>query len=250
MYAYYKSAFYKKYKTTSLPRKYLMSYKHKGKEKWDVFVLILALQNSIAIPIDLTFQPEFMGTTVFQVFDNIIDAFFLMDMILMFFTSYLDKTGNEVFQALMIARKYVRTFRFLADFLAILGTGVVTSLFPTFKIFGIFKVVRILRLGAMITAMNVPEDVKALLNLIKLIFYLCLFLHVLGCVWFYVCRLSFNQVDDLGLLLTWYPPTDWLWYEDSILFTDEYGILEKYLISVYHGVLVLGSNEMGPTSAE
>jgi len=77
----------------------------------------------------------------------------------------------------MIFKKYVLSFRFIADFLAILGTGVVTSLVPNFKLFGIFKVVRILRLGTMITKMNVPENIKALLNLIKLIFYLCLLLH-------------------------------------------------------------------------
>jgi len=104
----------------------------------------------------------------------------------------MDKQGKEVFQASMIFKKYVLSFRFLADFLAILGTGVVTSIVPNFKVFGIFKVVRILRLGTMITKMNVPEDVKALFNLVKLVFYLCLLLHVLGCIWYYICGLSFG----------------------------------------------------------
>jgi hypothetical protein len=43
---------------------------------------------------------------------------------------------------------------------------------PPFKIFGIFKMIRILRIGAMIMKLNVPEETKAILNLSKLVFYL------------------------------------------------------------------------------
>jgi len=50
--------------------------------------------------------------------------------------------------------------------------------------------------------------------------------------------------------MTWYSPTDWLDYKESRLFTDEVSLFSKYAISVYHAVLVLGSNEMGPVSVE
>lgn len=40
-----------------LPERYIISFKNKRKEQWDYFVLILAFQNSLCIPIDLAFQP-------------------------------------------------------------------------------------------------------------------------------------------------------------------------------------------------
>ena len=38
-----------------VPEKYIISYKNKKKENWDYFVLVLAFQNSLNIPIDLAF---------------------------------------------------------------------------------------------------------------------------------------------------------------------------------------------------
>ena len=48
----------------------------------------------------------------------------------------------------------MKTFRFFADLGALGGTGVVTSYFPKLKIFGIFKVSRVLRIGKLISRSN------------------------------------------------------------------------------------------------
>lgn len=109
-----------------MPEKYIVSFKDSRKESWDKFILILAIQNSFIIPIDLCFQPEFTHGEGFVLFDTIVDLIFMFDMVLMFFTSYLDKRGNEVKDTNMIAAKYVWSFRFLCDFLAVLGTGFLT----------------------------------------------------------------------------------------------------------------------------
>jgi hypothetical protein len=70
---------------------------------WDLFVLILALQNSIIIPFDLAYEPEFTGTTGFKIFDFVVDFLFLIDMILMFIHSFLNKKGIEIFDSIKIA---------------------------------------------------------------------------------------------------------------------------------------------------
>jgi len=125
-----------------------------------------------------------------MIFDNIVDLIFLVDMVLMCITSYLDPNGREITDSVKIIKKYVFSRRFVTDFLALLGTGIVTQYFPKFQLFGFFKMVRIFRLGGMISRLNVPADLKALLNLFKFTFYLCLYNHVIGCIWFSVVSIN------------------------------------------------------------
>jgi hypothetical protein len=137
---------------------------------------------------------------------------------IMLMTSFLNKKGVEVFDQTIIAGKYIKSPRFLADFLAILGTGVVTNMVPAFKIFGIFKMIRILRVGGMISRLTVPEETKAILNLCKLVFYLGLLLHLMACAWYFICHINANKIDEDGYDKTWVPPLDWLNYNESAVF--------------------------------
>ena len=91
----------------------------------------------------------------------------------------------------------------------------VTSFVPSFQIFGIFKMIRILRIGGIISRLTLPEETKAVLNLCKLVFYLLNILHVLACGWYFACHLNANTIDDQGYDLTWIPPLEWLNYKDS-----------------------------------
>ena len=82
--------------------------------------------------------------------------------------------------------------------------------------------VRIMRLGGIIARMNVPEDMKALLNLIKFTFYLWLLVHVLGCSWFMVISINKDNYDEENLSRRWYSPTDWMNYIDANMFYTNY----------------------------
>lgn len=104
----------------------MISYKNKSKESWDVLVLTLAVWNSLMVPIELTLNPSFIKHPFTQFLDGAIDLMFLVDMILMFFTSFVTKSGVEEWDSKQVALKYVKSFRFVADFLSLLGTGVVT----------------------------------------------------------------------------------------------------------------------------
>jgi len=63
---------------------------------------------------------------------------------------------------------------------------------------GCFKMSRIFRVGGLIKRMNMPEDLKAALNLGKFTFYLCLFLHCLACCWYVICDVNKDTVDENG----------------------------------------------------
>lgn len=71
----------------------IISYKNKVKEKWDILVILMAILNSILIPISMAFNPEQLRKTGVVVMDSFIDFFFIADIILMFFTSYQNKQG-------------------------------------------------------------------------------------------------------------------------------------------------------------
>ena len=159
----------------------------------------------------MAFDPLFTNYISYKIFDNAVDFIFLLDMIIMFITSFLNKsTGQEIFDSVEIAKKYITSVRFLTDFLAILGTDVVTNVVPNFQIFGLFKMIRVFRMGGMINRLNIHEKIKASLNLIKLVFYILLFLHVTACCLFIACHDAFEQKSDV----LWYAPLHYINYPD------------------------------------
>ena len=138
------------------------------------------------------------------------------------------------------------SYRFFTDILSILGIGPITNLVPVFKIFGVFKTIRVLRLSEYISKLNLNSLTKSVLNLIKLIIYLSLFLHMIACIWYITVKQNADKLDETGRSFQWYPPTDWISYKDSKLFTDEISLVQKYNIMFYHAILIIGINEMGP----
>jgi hypothetical protein len=119
-------------KSCKVPEKYIISYKNKNKKIWDMFVLMLAMYNSMMIPMDQAFSPEFKFYQTSIIMDGMIDFVFLIDIILMFSTSYLDPKGAEVFESNRIAGSYISELRFKIDALSMLGSGAFTWIHPIF----------------------------------------------------------------------------------------------------------------------
>lgn len=164
-----------------IPQRYIMSYRSNFKSIWDIFVLVLAVYNSMQVPYEHAFRPEVMNHIVFKTTNTVIDVVFVVDIILMFLTSVISKKGVETFDASIIANQYVTQPRFYADCLSILGSGVFTQINRFFSLFGLFKVMRVFRIGPIISKSNVNKQVKALMNVIKIIFFLYFYLHCLAC---------------------------------------------------------------------
>ena len=140
--------------------------------------------------------------------------------------------------------------RFLLDFFALLGAGVITDRVPAFAAFGALKMTRVFRVSNIIARLNITEGFKALLNLIKLTLYLTLWLHSLGCFFYIILLINKDEFAEDGLSLQWYPPLDFVNYVDSLILSDAYDFYEKYVTMLYHAVLMLGSNEIGPVNNE
>ena len=77
--------------------KYKLSFKSPFKRYWDAGVLGLAIFNSLMIPFEQAFHPEFANYQSYARFNDFVDFTFLFDVILMFFTS-VSYNGRETFE--------------------------------------------------------------------------------------------------------------------------------------------------------
>jgi heme/copper-type cytochrome/quinol oxidase subunit 4 len=173
--------------------KYIISNKSLFKKRWDIFILVLAVQNTLFIPVELAFSFAVFQSTAWKVFSNLVDTLFIVDIVLMFFTSFQNKMGKQIYSSFRIAKNYMQTSRFVFDVLSVLGTAVFQLLSNKMAVFGFFKLARINRLSKFINELNMPEDTKAAINLIKLLFYLIIILNVQGCVWWYTVGINKDE---------------------------------------------------------
>jgi hypothetical protein len=162
-----------------------------------------------------------------------------LDILINFRTSFFhSRTGEESLIPKVIAMNYIKT-RFWIDLLAtipfdLLGILIISqNNTVALQLFGLLKLVRVLRLGRIITYMNVKDDVKMSLKLIKLIFFLVMYLHCLGCLWY----LLVQQTEK------WIPPLDYVYSETDVY---DQSINYQYWMSLYHAVLMLTGNDIGP----
>mmetsp|Transcript_497 Transcript_497/g.506 ORF Transcript_497/g.506 Transcript_497/m.506 type:complete len:125 (-) Transcript_497:130-504(-) len=79
----------------------------------------------------------------------------------------------------------------------------------------------------------------------KLMIYLLIYLHTVGCLWWFTIMRNFGEVVD-GFDRSWISPTDYLNYRSNHI--RELTLWETYIMAVYHSILMLGFNEMGPVN--
>lgn len=169
----------------------------------------------------------------------LINLVFICDILINFRTTYIhSKTAEEVMNPREIAFQYLK-MKFWIDLLASIpfdSIGLIlfsSSSSSMLRLFALLKLTRVLRLGKIIAIMKVKDDIKLSLRLFKLIFFLVLYLHCLGCIWYYIVIDSKN----------WLPPYDYVW-----IGTDYYdrNLYYRYFASVYHSILIFCGNDVGP----
>ena len=77
----------------------MISYRDIRKVRWDALIMFLAIYNGFYIPFDFAFKPEISQRLGFQMLTILIDIIFIVDLVLGFFTSYLDNKGKECFDS-------------------------------------------------------------------------------------------------------------------------------------------------------
>jgi CRP-like cAMP-binding protein len=210
------------------------------KIKWDLFIMFLATVNCFQVPYNVAFTDSSNSNIYIDMVNLAIDIMFMIDVFINFRSSYVDDvTGEETADCKSITINYIKG-RFWIDLIASLPIDTLSYAFEGFNdnsvildFLGLLKLVRVLRLSRLITYLNLKNELKMSLKLIKLIFFLVLYLHCLGCLWFFI--VNFDK--------DWIPPLDYVWIS-----TDVYdrGAFFQYTTSLYHAVLMLGGNDIGP----
>lgn len=54
--------------------------------------------------------------------------------------------------------------------------------------FGLLKIIRVFRLSSIINNLNLREQLKLTIKIIKLCFFLVLYVHIVACMWYYLVR--------------------------------------------------------------
>jgi hypothetical protein len=68
---------------------------------------------------------------------------------------------------------------------------------------GLLKLIRVLRLNRIIMYLNLRQDIKASIKLLKLIFFLLMYVHFMGCVWFFIVSMNKSWIPHSDFIFGW-----------------------------------------------
>lgn len=218
------------------PRSYIVKQNSRIKFWFDMMIISLASFNVFTIPFIIAFEPSW-ATTWWNIFIiNLINFIFGIDILINLRTTYINnRTGDEVWDPKMIAKKYVLGPRFWIDFLSALPLdqfvpkGLLIK--DLLSMLGMLKAIRVMRISVVIQSLNIRQDIKAYLKLLKLVYYLIIYIHFIACIFYYIVKLKEE----------WIPGLDFPWGETN--FYNESDTL-KYLSVMYHAVMLIGLNEI------
>lgn len=163
-----------------------MRHNSKFRLRWDLLIIFFALYNCVSIPYSVAFQSEFSTHISITIFNYLIDFCFFLDIVFNFRTTYVNsKTGTEIISPNQIFMNYTFHGRFFIDLLATIPFELVVAVIMpnttfSFEIFGLLKLIRLLRLGRIITYMKFKQGLKIGFRIFQLLFFLLLLVHWIG----------------------------------------------------------------------
>lgn len=210
---------------------------------WDLVIIVLAVYNCIAIPLNLTFAKGGDNNVGVFILERVIDVFFIVDIGLNFRTTYVNPKKNlEITNPKRIAKNYMNSVRFPIDILASIPFEVFAASASSededdfsFQIFGIMKLIRLFRLGRLITFMKVNASLKVGFRLVQLVFGLLLLVHWLTCIWFVLIK---DKEDHL-----WIPTKDIDFFHTQFYDHTKW---DQYNTIFYYQMLLIQGNDCCP----
>lgn len=170
---------------------------NKYKSWWDLFMTLVLLVTCIATPYTIAFVSDEPPALVIT--NGVIDALFLMDMILMFVSVYYDDEMKLIDDRKRIAKNYLQGW-FTVDLLAIVPFDVIlnstdlSSMVRVVRVGRLYKLVKLTRLIRVLKIMKekskllkyLNEFLKLGLGFERLFFLLLVFFmvcHISTCLW-------------------------------------------------------------------
>ena len=185
------------------------------KKKWDLLIAVILIYTAIVLPYRVSFTDEDSKFNV--ILDYLFDAIFAVDMIINFFSAYIDNEDNIIKNRQKIIVNYFKTWFFI-DFFSIFpvsniiestnkdnNTGGVKfnsllriarlpKLYRLVKLSKLFRMVKVVKKGNVnkITKYFL-EKLKVNANIERLIYFIIGFLvlnHLSACFWFLIAKLQ------------------------------------------------------------
>lgn len=97
---------------------FMLSFNDSRRIQWDAVVTVFTLYNCFYIPFDIAFQPPLYYEL--EILNSLIDLIFYLDIILNMRTTYMTKSGEEITEQRLIAKRYILKSTFFVDVLSIL----------------------------------------------------------------------------------------------------------------------------------
>ena len=168
---------------------------------WDIFQGVLIFWSVITVPLRLAFDIE--ATGAWLIANWIIDTFFLIDIILNFYTAYFNGEGVLITDYSAIAKNYLKTW-FSIDFFATFPLDQVikaanngqtsnaarsTKILRVLRLFRLFKLFRLLKLGSFFGKYEEMITINpAVIKLVKLFMAMTFVAHLKGCLFYGVAN--------------------------------------------------------------
>jgi hypothetical protein len=170
---------------------------------WDLLQLVLLLLVCWYVPLRTGFdvQVELWTYEFWQ--DVVTDVYFILDLVCQFRSAYWSRSGVLVTDVRKIRRHYLHSW-FLIDFLCVLPLGYVGYLMPddsggggggseqklravkTLRLLRMGKMLRLAKVFKMLQKYDSVAELKPLISLLMLFFFVFLAAHLLACIWFLI----------------------------------------------------------------
>ena len=209
---------------------------------WTFINITLLLWTAIVTPFQICFIDN--ASMMWFISDLIIDGLFFIDLIMNFFSAYIDYEGKLVTDSKKIIRNYL-TGWFVIDIVGILPLQYlgemggynkmvrfsrVPRLYKVLRVVRLFKMVRLLRSQACISKIiGFFRLATGIIRMAKFAFTVLLVVHVIGCFWYYLAK--FNDFD----------PDTWVFRYNMLDFSD----WDIYLASIYYVTQTLATVGFG-----
>lgn len=208
---------------------------YKSRIFWDIIMGLIVLFIAVSIPVRIAFDME--STTLFAI-DRVSDCFFLLDIVLNFFTSYIDDAGLEIVDAREIRLHYLRS-SFVLDTVSTIPLDWIVEIsttkgsFLSLKLIRAVKFVKLIRLVRIFKLFKLKSLVHSdiginteFIQLLKLAVPVMATAHYVGCFWYY---LSAHQDAEKKVWFT------------QIYFQNPDSLLSKYVASLYWAITTMAT---------
>ncbi|DAZ99631.1 TPA: hypothetical protein N0F65_001868 [Lagenidium giganteum] len=209
---------------------------------WDILMGLMIMMTAVGVPFRISFDVK--DTDFIFATDRLSDVLFFLDVILNFFTTFVDDTGMEVVDPKEIRRHYLRGSFFVDmistvpfDYIIESLTNVedTTNSYRSLKLIRTVKLVKLLRLVRLFklfklniewtTELDISQDS---IRLLKLLAPAIMIAHYVGCFFYYMS--------------SEHPPED-AWWGSAVM--EDNSTLSKYVAAIYWATTTMATVGFG-----